>query len=93
MNPINTLYLSTNNKLIFFFIQFEQNPKLLEELMATGNTTLVEASPLDKIWGIGLAEDDPRAHNKSQWLGKNWLGYALTDVREAIKKEQEQERK
>lgn len=46
---------------------------------------LVEASPHDRIWGIGLAADDPRAMNKSQWLGRNWLGEVLTEIRDGIR--------
>ena len=61
--------------------KFMQNPHLSKILQDTANTTLVEASPYDKIWGIGLREDDPRAKDKNQWQGKNLLGYALTEVR------------
>ena len=43
---------------------------------------------MDTIWGIGLAEDDPRAHNKDTWMGKNLLGYALTEVRDELMKEE-----
>jgi len=64
--------------------KFEQNPKLLKKLLATDGTTLVEASPVDSIWGIGLAADDPRAHDRSTWLGTNWLGEVLTAVREHL---------
>jgi predicted NAD-dependent protein-ADP-ribosyltransferase YbiA (DUF1768 family) len=42
---------------------------------------LVEASPVDAIWGIGLAADDPRASQPAQWPGLNLLGFALMAVR------------
>jgi ribA/ribD-fused uncharacterized protein len=61
--------------------KFSQNPDLKELLLATGSKTLVEASPTDRIWGIGLAADDPRATDRSAWRGKNWLGEALMRVR------------
>lgn len=61
--------------------KFSQNPKLLKILMDTAGTTLVEASPEDKIWGIGLAHYDPRAHDRSTWEGTNWLGEIITEVR------------
>ena len=46
----------------------------------------MEASPTDKIWGIGLSKDDPRAADRSKWRGTNWLGEILTEVREEILK-------
>ena len=61
--------------------KFSQNPHLLSELLETAPTTLVEASPHDRLWGIGLRADDPRAHDRAQWHGSNWLGEVLTDVR------------
>ncbi len=45
---------------------------------------LVEASPVDTVWGIGMAGDDPRANDPRQWLGQNLLGFALVVVRDAL---------
>jgi ribA/ribD-fused uncharacterized protein len=64
--------------------KFTQNPALEEILLATKGTTLVEASPYDKIWGIGLGENDPKASSRATWDGLNLLGETLTRVREAI---------
>ena len=64
--------------------KFTQNPALLELLLATNGTTLVEASPYDKIWGIGLAATDPRAQDPNQWKGQNLLGKILTELRDSI---------
>ncbi len=61
--------------------KFSQNPHLYQKLMDTEGTTLVEASPFDQVWGIGLSDDDPRAQDRSQWLGLNWLGETLTELR------------
>ncbi len=64
--------------------RFRQNADQRELLFATRGTTLVEASPHDRIWGIGLSADDPRALDRNQWLGLNLLGEALTRVREVL---------
>lgn len=64
--------------------KFIQNPNLLDELIATEGTTLVEASPYDKIWGIGMSADNPDALNRATWNGTNWLGEMLTKVRDVI---------
>ncbi|PXX57446.1 hypothetical protein DFR70_118101 [Nocardia tenerifensis] len=61
--------------------KFGQNAQLLEYLLGTGDRVLVEASPVDRIWGIGLAADDPRAADPARWLGLNLLGFALMDAR------------
>lgn len=61
--------------------KFAQNPHLLEMLLATGTRHLVEASPYDRIWGIGVGAADPRAENPTRWLGKNLLGEALMAAR------------
>ena len=65
--------------------KFTQNPELRAKLLATGDKILVEASPLDVIWGIGLEASDKRALNQTEWLGTNWLGEALMRVRSNIK--------
>ncbi len=64
--------------------KFTQNPELRAALLATAGTTIVEASPLDRIWGIGLGENHPDATNRSKWRGRNWLGEVLTQLREDL---------
>ena len=61
--------------------KFSQNAALKEFLCASGDRILVEASPLDPIWGIGLDQNDPRAENPAHWRGLNLLGFALMEVR------------
>ena len=70
------------------YAKFTQDPNLMEQLMATGDKEIVEASPKDRIWGIGLHYDDERVHDKSQWQGKNWLGEAIMRARTQILTEQ-----
>lgn len=65
--------------------KFSQNPGLGAFLAGTGPRILVEASPVDRIWGIGLAADDPRADNPNAWRGLNLLGFALMQVRAALR--------
>lgn len=64
--------------------KFTQNPDLMESLIATKGTLLVEASPTDRIWGIGLDEHDPLIHDPANWDGTNWLGEVLTDLRDRL---------
>ena len=66
--------------------RFSQDPVLAGTLLKSGEKTIVEASPLDAVWGIGLAADDPRASDPGQWPGTNWLGVALMQVREALRR-------
>ncbi|MCL4156008.1 UNVERIFIED_CONTAM: hypothetical protein GTU68_011559 [Idotea baltica] len=63
------------------FAKFSQNPELKTFLLGTGNSVLVEASPYDRIWGIGLSAKDEKAKHPSTWQGQNLLGFALMDVR------------
>jgi ribA/ribD-fused uncharacterized protein len=66
------------------FAKYTQNLELSEAIMLTKNKILVEASPYDKIWGVGLAEDDPKVLDESNWKGQNLLGKVLMDVRRLI---------
>lgn len=65
-------------------MKFEQNEDLKKILLATENKTLVEASPYDTVWGIGLGPEDPRALDESNWYGQNLLGKALMTARSQI---------
>ncbi|WP_449064886.1 NADAR family protein [Planomonospora algeriensis] len=65
--------------------KFGQHPELGGFLLGTGNRVLVEASPVDRIWGIGLAADDERAGRPGSWRGLNLLGFALMEVRQALR--------
>lgn len=62
--------------------KFDQHPELGEFLRQTGSRVLVEASPVDRIWGIGLAQGDARASDPNLWNGLNLLGFALMQVRD-----------
>ncbi len=64
--------------------KFEQNDTLRDYLLGTGERVLVEASPVDRIWGIGLAATDDRAEHPAQWRGLNLLGFALMEVRSRL---------
>ena len=64
--------------------KFTQNQKMKEFLQTTGTKVLVEASPVDKIWGIGLSLDDERATKPHLWNGLNLLGFALMEVRQRM---------
>ena len=63
------------------FAKFSQNKELLKELLSTGDKILVEASPYDKIWGIGLGENHVGIENPENWMGLNLLGKAITEVK------------
>jgi ribA/ribD-fused uncharacterized protein len=65
--------------------KFSQHPPLQAYLLATGTRVLVEASPVDTIWGIGLAADSPDAANPAGWQGPNLLGFALMEVRDQLR--------
>ncbi|MEH6375860.1 NADAR family protein [Streptomyces sp. KLMMK] len=64
--------------------KFAQDAALSAFLLGTGERVLVEASPLDRIWGIGLAADDERAQDPARWQGDNLLGFALMEARQRL---------
>lgn len=64
--------------------KFSGNAALKAYLLGTGVKVLVEASPVDAIWGIGLAKDDPAALDPRSWKGENLLGFALMEARERL---------
>lgn len=65
--------------------KFAYHPDLRVYLINTGDRVLVEASPVDAIWGIGLAADHHAVENPSQWRGLNLLGFALMQARNVLK--------
>lgn len=65
--------------------KYSQNPDLKEALLKTGEALLAEASPLDRIWGIGLGAEAAASVPVSEWPGENLLGRALMEVRAELK--------
>lgn len=66
------------------FHKFNQHPDLGAFLLNTKDRVLVEASPVDRVWGIGLAEDDEHVENPLFWKGPNLLGFALMEARKRL---------
>lgn len=67
------------------FYKFTQNKDLKEFLFNTKERILVEASPVDPIWGIGMATDHKDVNNPEKWKGLNLLGFALMEVRDELR--------
>jgi len=65
--------------------KFTSHPGLSAFLLSTGDQVLVEASPVDNIWGIGMEAGNPAAKDPAMWPGENLLGFALMEVREKIR--------
>ena len=66
------------------YAKFAQNIQLRNFLIETKERVLVEASPYDKIWGIGMSADADNIENPLSWKGLNLLGFALMDVRDEL---------
>jgi ribA/ribD-fused uncharacterized protein len=67
------------------YYKFKQNKPLQQFLLSTNDSIIVEASPLDKIWGIGLDENNPLSLNPNTWKGENLLGFAIMKIRDQIR--------
>jgi len=65
--------------------KFNQNPEFAKYLLKTDNRILVEASPVDTIWGIGLSKDSNDIENIYAWRGQNLLGFVLMETRDFLK--------
>lgn len=65
--------------------KFSQDNALAAFLRSTGDSVLAEASPTDRVWGIGRRESDPGADDPRQWRGANLLGFALIEVRDGLR--------
>ena len=68
------------------FLKFSQDSELKQFILNTENRVLVEASPVDPIWGIGMATDHPDVENPKLWKGLNLLGFALMLVRDELQR-------
>lgn len=68
------------------YYKFSQNQEILNLLLKTSPKILVEASPSDNVWGIGLSLEDPNRFDEYQWKGSNLLGFILTSLREEFMK-------
>lgn len=65
--------------------KFGQSDALRSFLLGTGDRILVEASPRDRVWGIGMGASNPDARDPARWRGRNLLGFALMEAREQLR--------
>ena len=81
------LWARTSSRLVYVgnLAKFSSHPALASFLLSTGDSVLVEASPTDRVWGVGLSRSDPRCHDPRLWRGENRLGFALARVRETLR--------
>lgn len=66
------------------WLKFSQNEELGTFLLGTKDRILVEASPVDRVWGIGLSKNHQNAEKPKLWRGKNLLGFALMETRDKL---------
>jgi ribA/ribD-fused uncharacterized protein len=85
-NFSDQIWLANRDKILLdgLSAKFEQNQILANQLLSTGSRTLVEASPRDRTYGVGLGQNDDRILDETQWLGQNLLGQTLIVVRSKL---------
>ena len=66
------------------YLKFSSDERLKALLLSTKGKILVEASPVDKIWGVGMSHNDPNISNPKKWKGENLLGKVLMNVRRSL---------
>lgn len=64
--------------------RFAANPAIAKQLLGTGDRALVEGSPYDRLWGVGITWDDPKIEDEQNWRGHNLLGQALVAARTVL---------
>jgi ribA/ribD-fused uncharacterized protein len=69
------------------YAKFTQHHDLGLELLSSGDKIIVEASPTDVVWGVGLLATDRKILDPKNWRGTNWLGEAIMKVREELRNE------
>ena len=67
--------------------KYRQNVLIKDRLLSTEDKIIVEASPTDSIWGIGLHWSDDRVLDESKWMGQNLLGKVLMEIRDRLRNE------
>lgn len=68
--------------------KFSQNPELKKAILATKNKYIIEASPYDKVWGVGLGAKNKNIYDTDKWKGQNLLGKAIMSTRAYIQREE-----
>ena len=66
--------------------KYTQDKELQKKLLDPqfDGKTFVEASPIDKIWGIGYSEDNPNIELAKDYWGKNYLGRIIEDRKSVV---------
>ena len=88
VSPFDPDIWDTISQLVVFkanIAKFTQNPDMRDFLLATDDKIIVEASPYDQIWGVGMGVDDPDICDPQKWRGRNLLGIVCMEVREALR--------